>query len=139
MLAFVLGAFLAGVGGGLQASLIGSIDPAMYKLPLNVPNPFDGGLRGYGLDNGGTVIAATIVTALMEIFALCGIPTDVGCHPFTGYSRHAHGSVFVVADSGHLVLPPWSHGRQGIFLGFVAPTRQTKQGVTPINESTSTA
>ncbi len=78
MLAFVLAAFLAGgVGGGLQASLIGSIDPAMYKLPLTFQILLMVVLGGMGSITG-TVIAATIVTALMEILRFVESPLTLG-------------------------------------------------------------
>lgn len=77
MLAFVAAAFLAGIGGGLQACLIGSIDPTMYKLPLTFQILLMVVLGGMG-SISGTVIAATIVTALMEILRFVESPLTLG-------------------------------------------------------------
>ncbi|HKM38710.1 MAG TPA: branched-chain amino acid ABC transporter permease, partial [bacterium] len=83
MMAFVVGAFLAGMGGALQGSLIGSIDPAMYKLPLTFQILLMVVLGGMGSITG-TVIAATIVTALMEILRFVESPLTIGAFHLPG-------------------------------------------------------
>lgn len=77
MLAFVLGAFLAGTGGGLQASLLTSIDPNMYRLPLTFQFLLIVVLGGMGSITG-TVLAATVVTVLMEFLRVVESPLTLG-------------------------------------------------------------
>lgn len=77
MLAFTLGAFLAGVGGALQASLITSIDPNMYRFSLTFQILLIVVLGGMGSITG-TVIAATLVTWLMELLRVVESPLTLG-------------------------------------------------------------
>ncbi|MDK2928042.1 MAG: branched-chain amino acid transport system permease protein [Bacillota bacterium] len=83
MLAFVLGAFLAGVGGALQASLITSIDPNMYRFPLTFQILLIVVLGGMGSITG-TVIAATVVTVLMEFLRIVESPLTLGALTLPG-------------------------------------------------------
>lgn len=129
MLAFVLGAFLAGVGGGLQASLIGSIDPAMYKLPLTFQILLMVVLGGMGSITG-TVIAATIVTALMEILRFVESPLTLGAIRLPGIP----GMRMVVFSLLLIVVTLfYRHGLMGdkeFSWDLLLRRRQTKQGVT---------
>jgi branched-chain amino acid transport system permease protein len=77
MLAFTLAAFLAGVGGALQGSLITSIDPNMYRFPLTFQILLIVVLGGMGSITG-TVIAATLVTWLMELLRVVESPLTLG-------------------------------------------------------------
>jgi branched-chain amino acid transport system permease protein len=128
MLAFVLAAFLAGVGGGLQASLIGSIDPAMYKLPLTFQILLMVVLGGMGSITG-TVIAATIVTALMEILRFVESPLTLGAI----HSPGIPGMRMVVFSLLLIVVTLFYNrglmGDKEFSWDLLHSRRQTKQGV----------
>ncbi|HHY93200.1 MAG TPA: branched-chain amino acid ABC transporter permease [Firmicutes bacterium] len=83
MLAFVLGAFLAGVGGALHASLLTSIDPNMYRFPLTFQILLIVVLGGMGSITG-TVLAASLVTWLMEFLRIVESPLTVGAFTLPG-------------------------------------------------------
>lgn len=65
MTAFVIGAFFAGVGGGLLAKSIGTIDPSQFKFIFTFNILLIIVLGGMGSITG-TVIASVIVTIGME-------------------------------------------------------------------------
>lgn len=65
MLAFVIGSFFAGVGGGLLAHLIGTIDPLMFRFILTFNILLIVVLGGIGSITG-SVIGAVVVTFLLE-------------------------------------------------------------------------
>ncbi|HHY75761.1 MAG TPA: branched-chain amino acid ABC transporter permease [Firmicutes bacterium] len=65
LLAFFISSFWAGVGGGLLASLLTTIDPVQFKFPLTFQVLLMVVLGGMG-SLSGSVISATIVTYLME-------------------------------------------------------------------------
>lgn len=65
MIAFVIGAFFAGVGGGLMANLIGTIDPLMFRFTLTFNILLIIVLGGMGSITG-TVISAFIITISQE-------------------------------------------------------------------------
>jgi branched-chain amino acid transport system permease protein len=127
MMAFVVAAFLAGVGGGLQASLIGSIDPATYKLPLTFQILLMVVLGGMGSITG-TVIAATIVTALMEILRFVESPLTLGAFHLPGIPgmRMVVFSLLLI-----IVTLFYSRGIMGDkeFSWEILGRRQAKQGV----------
>lgn len=77
MLAFTLGAFLAGIGGGFQASLLTTIDPNMFRFILTFEILLIVVLGGMGSITG-TVIAATIVTILKEVLRGVEAPMNLG-------------------------------------------------------------
>lgn len=64
-MAFVIGCGLAGVGGGLLAHLIGTIDPMMFRFVLTFNILLIVVLGGIGSITGN-VVAAVVVTILME-------------------------------------------------------------------------
>lgn len=65
VMSFTFGSFLAGVGGGLLAALLGTIDPNMFRITLTF-NILLIVVLG-GLDSiKGSVISAIIVTVMME-------------------------------------------------------------------------
>ncbi len=64
-LSFVIGCTLAGVGGGLLAHLIGTIDPMMFRFVLTFNILLIVVLGGIGSITGN-VVAAIVVTVLME-------------------------------------------------------------------------
>ncbi|HHW91541.1 MAG TPA: branched-chain amino acid ABC transporter permease [Firmicutes bacterium] len=77
MLAFTLAAFLAGIGGGFQASLLTTIEPNMFRFTLTFEILLMVVLGGMGSITG-TVIAATIVTILKEVLRGVEAPMNLG-------------------------------------------------------------
>ncbi len=57
--------FLAGIGGGLLAALLGTIDPNMFRITLTFNILLIVVLGGLGSIKG-SVISAIIVTVMME-------------------------------------------------------------------------
>lgn len=66
LFSFVIGAFFAGVGGGLLAHMIGTIDPLMFRFILTFNILLIVVLGGIGSITG-TVISACVVTVMMEV------------------------------------------------------------------------
>jgi len=77
MLSFVIGAFFAGVGGGLLAHLIGTIDPLMFRFILTFNILLIVVLGGIG-SLTGSVISAVTVTVLMEVLRVIEKPLNIG-------------------------------------------------------------
>ena len=73
LLSFFISSFLAGVGGGLLASLLTTIDPVMFKFPLTFQVLLTVVLGGMG-SLTGSVLAAGIVTYLMEFLRIVEEP-----------------------------------------------------------------
>lgn len=65
VMSFTIGSFLAGVGGGLLAASLGTIDPTLFKFALTFNILLMVVLGGMGNING-TAIAAIIITIAME-------------------------------------------------------------------------
>ena len=65
VMSFTLGSFLAGVGGGLLAVSLGTIDPTMFKFALTFNVLLIVVLGGMG-NILGTVVSAIIITVAME-------------------------------------------------------------------------
>lgn len=65
LLSFFISSFWAGVGGGLLASLLTTIDPVMFKFPLTFQVLLMVVLGGMG-SLSGSALAAGVVTFLME-------------------------------------------------------------------------
>ena len=65
VLSFTLGSFFAGVGGGLLAVSLGTIDPALFKFALTFNILLIVVLGGMGNING-TVVSAIVITFAME-------------------------------------------------------------------------
>lgn len=77
IMSFVIGAFLAGVGGGLLGHSIGAIDPNMFKFNLTFNIVLIVVLGGIGSITG-SVIAASAVTILMEVLRFIENPINIG-------------------------------------------------------------
>ncbi|BEP27772.1 branched-chain amino acid ABC transporter permease [Helicovermis profundi] len=77
MLSFVIGAFFAGIGGGLLAHLIGTIDPLMFRFILTFNILLIVVLGGIG-SLTGTVLSAIGVTVLMEVLRVIEKPLSIG-------------------------------------------------------------
>lgn len=65
VLSFTIGSFFAGIGGGLLAVSLGTIDPALFKFALTFNILLIVVLGGMGNING-TVISAIVITFAME-------------------------------------------------------------------------
>lgn len=65
MLSFVISGFIAGLGGGLIASIVGSINPLQFRFILSYDILLIVVLGGMG-SVSGTVVAAFIITAAKE-------------------------------------------------------------------------
>ncbi|MCQ4923115.1 branched-chain amino acid ABC transporter permease [Tissierella carlieri] len=65
VMSFTIGSFFAGIGGGLLAASLGTIDPTLFKFALTFNILLMVVLGGMGNING-TAIAAVIITIAME-------------------------------------------------------------------------
>lgn len=77
MLAFIVGAFFAGIGGGLLGNLLGTIDPLMFRFLLTFNILLIIVLGGLG-SLTGTVISAFIITAAGELLRFLDEKIDLG-------------------------------------------------------------
>jgi branched-chain amino acid transport system permease protein len=77
MLSFVIGAFFAGIGGGLLANLLGTIDPNMFKFVLTFNVLLIVVLGGMGSITG-TVISACVVTISGEVLRFLDETINLG-------------------------------------------------------------
>lgn len=77
VMSFTLGSFLAGVGGGLLAVSLGTIDPTLFKFALTFNILLIVVLGGMG-NIKGTVFSAIIVTVAMEALRFLDRSMDLG-------------------------------------------------------------
>ena len=82
-LAFVICAFFAGIGGGLQANLLGTIDPAMFKFTLSFNILLIIVLGGMSSITG-TVIGAFVITIAMEFLRFLDETINLGFIQISG-------------------------------------------------------
>lgn len=84
-IAFAMGAFFAGVGGGLLGNLLGTIDPNMFKFVLTFNILLIIVIGGMGSITG-TVISAFVVTILGEVLRFLDMEKqfNLGFFSFTG-------------------------------------------------------
>jgi branched-chain amino acid transport system permease protein len=73
VLSFAIGAFFAGVGGGLLGSLIGAVDPLMFRFFLTFNILLIIVLGGMGSITG-TVISAFVITIAQEVLRFLDEP-----------------------------------------------------------------
>lgn len=66
VMSFTIGSFLAGIGGGLLAASLGTIDPTLFKFALTFNILLIVVLGGMG-NILGTVVSAIIITVAMEL------------------------------------------------------------------------
>ncbi|MBE3519964.1 MAG: branched-chain amino acid ABC transporter permease [Firmicutes bacterium] len=90
LLAFAISSFVTGIGGGLMASLLTTIDPAMFKFPLTFQILLTVVLGGMG-SLSGSVIAAFIVTFMTEFLRVVDEPLQLGA-----YTIHVPGLRMVI-------------------------------------------
>lgn len=75
MLSFTIGAFFAGIGGGLLGNLLGTIDPNMFKFLLTFNILLIIVLGGMGSVTG-TIISAFVVTISTEVLRFLDEPMN---------------------------------------------------------------
>lgn len=75
VISFTIGSFWAGVGGGLMAALIGTVNPMQFTFQLTFNILLIVVLGGMGRI-WGTVVAAVIVTSALEIMRFLDEPMD---------------------------------------------------------------
>lgn len=77
VLSFTIGSFLAGIGGGLLAVSIGTIDPTLFKFALTFNILLIVVLGGMG-NIMGTVFSAIVITVAMEVLRFLDEPINLG-------------------------------------------------------------
>jgi branched-chain amino acid transport system permease protein len=82
-LAFIVGAFFAGIGGGLLANLLGTIDPKMFNFIFTFNILLIIVLGGMGSFTG-TVISAFIITIANEVLRFLDESIDLGFTTISG-------------------------------------------------------
>lgn len=109
VLSFTIGAFFAGIGGGLLGNLLGTIDPAMFKSTLTFNILLIIVLGGMGSITG-TVISAFVVTISQEALRFLDQPMDLGFFVIPGVAgmRMVVFSVMLM-----LVVLFYRHGLMG--------------------------
>ena len=85
VLSFVIGAFFAGVGGGLLGSLMGTIDPLMFRFSFTFSILLIIVLGGMGSITG-TVIAAFIISSATEFLRFLDQSINLGFVVIPGIS-----------------------------------------------------
>jgi branched-chain amino acid transport system permease protein len=83
VMAFAIGAFFAGVGGGLLGNLLGTINPNMFRFTLTFNVLLIIVLGGMGSITG-TVVSAFIVTAGLEYLRFLDESINLGFVKFEG-------------------------------------------------------
>ena len=109
MLSFVLSAFIAGISGGLLASLIGAIDANQFKYTFVYQFLLMMVLGGQG-SMSGSVIGAFIVTNALEWLRFMDEPINLGFIQYPGFAgmRMVLFSVLLI-----LIVLFWGKGIMG--------------------------
>jgi branched-chain amino acid transport system permease protein len=82
VLSFVIGGFFAGIGGGLYASLLGTVDPKQFYFTLTYNFLLIIVMGGMG-SISGTVIASFIVTGGLELLRYFDEPLTIAGYEIT--------------------------------------------------------
>ena len=77
LMSFMIGAFFAGIGGGLLGSQLGTIDPTLFKFTLTFNILLIVVLGGMG-SIAGSVVSAVVVTVSMEALRFLDSSMDLG-------------------------------------------------------------
>lgn len=77
VISFTIGSFFAGIGGGLLAASLGTIDPTLFKFVLTFNILLMVVLGGMG-NISGTVVAAVVVTIAMEFLRFLDSSINLG-------------------------------------------------------------
>ena len=99
IIAFVIGAFFAGVGGGLLGNLITSIDPNYFKFTITFNILLIVVLGGIGSITG-SIIAAFIVTIVDQMLVVLDMPMNLGFINYPGI----HGIRMVVFSAALMLV-----------------------------------
>lgn len=83
VMSFVIGAFFAGIGGGLLGNLLGAINPNMFRFILTFNILLIIVLGGMGSITG-SVISAFVVTGGLEYLRILDEPINLGFVKFEG-------------------------------------------------------
>ncbi|MBN2049029.1 MAG: branched-chain amino acid ABC transporter permease [Spirochaetales bacterium] len=83
VISFTISSFFAGIGGALLGHLLGTIDPLMFRFLLTFNILLIVVLGGIGSITG-TVIAAIVVTVLMEVLRVLDSSIDFGLFVMKG-------------------------------------------------------
>ncbi len=83
MLAFILSGFIAGIAGGLLASLVGAIDPTQFKFTFAYTLLLMVVLGGQG-SVSGSIIGAFIITGAQEVLRFVDEPINLGFISYPG-------------------------------------------------------
>lgn len=83
VMSFTFGSFLAGIGGGLLAALLGTIDPNMFRIVLTFNILLIVVLGGLGSIKG-SVVSAILVTVAMEALRFLDESINLGFVEFKG-------------------------------------------------------
>jgi branched-chain amino acid transport system permease protein len=83
IIAFVIGAFFAGVGGGLLGNLITSIDPNYFKFTITFNILLIVVLGGIGSITG-SIIGAFVVTIVDQMLVVLDMPMSLGAIEYPG-------------------------------------------------------
>lgn len=83
LLSFTIGAFFAGIAGALMAFLITSVDPTMFRFLFTFQILLIVVLGGMG-SLTGSVIAAVLVTVMMEVLRFVEMPMTIFGSQFSG-------------------------------------------------------
>ena len=109
MLAFIIGSFLAGIGGALLGHLMGTIDPLMFRFLLTYNIVLIVVLGGIGSITG-SIISAVVVTIMMEVLRVLDGKMDFGFFEIQGIPglRMVVFSIILMA-----VILYWQRGIMG--------------------------
>lgn len=106
MLAFVISGFIAGVGGGLLAALVGAIGPDQFKFILAYNLLLMVVLGGQG-SISGSIVGAFVVTIATEALRFVDEPINFGFYQYPGVGgmRMVVFSIFLMC-----IILFWSRG-----------------------------
>lgn len=85
MISFVMSGFIAGLGGGLLASVVGAVDPTQFRFLLTYNILLMVVLGGQG-SISGSVVGAFIVTFALELLRVVDGPINFGLFEYPGVS-----------------------------------------------------
>lgn len=110
VLSFMIGAFIAGIGGGMFAALLGTVDPLQFRFTLTYNFLLIIVLGGMG-SISGTIISAFIVTAGLEWLRLLDEPQTIFGWEVPLFRPGLRMVVFSLLLMGIVLF--WSHGLMG--------------------------
>ena len=110
------------MGGALLGHMITTIDPKMFILMLTFNILLIVVLGGNGSITG-SVLAAIIVTVLMEALRFLDMPMNLLFFKTNGLAGSAHGHLLDPAHDRGPVQATGTHGQQGVLLGHVLRLR----------------